>query len=49
MIVWIGRGVLFPEQLACDALTLEFLMNGGEIRQSEGWLWSGAWRKELAP
>src|SRR5215468_595332 len=32
-----------------NALTLEFLMNGGEIRLSEGWLWSGAWRKELTP
>jgi hypothetical protein len=24
-------------------------MNSGEIRLSEGWLWSGAWRKELTP
>src|SRR5262245_60530349 len=49
VIVEIGRGVLFPKQLACDALTLEFLMNGGEIRLNEGWLRSDVWRKELAP
>src|SRR5262249_25263489 len=49
VIVGIGLGVLFPKQLTCDALTLEFLMNGGEIRLSEGRLWSSSRRKELTP
>ncbi len=49
VIVRIGLDVLFPEQLACDALTFELLMNGGEIRLSESGLWSSAWGKELAP
>src|SRR5262249_46107876 len=49
VIVGVDFGVLFPKQLTRDALTLEFLMNGGEIRLSEDWLWSGSWRKELTP
>jgi hypothetical protein len=44
MVVGIGLGVLFPEQLAGKAFAFEFLMNGREIGlrvNRLGWAMSG--------